>query len=82
MAGLEKCYITQINYLSENGLLGMECLDEAEKIYIFYKREDDIPVLLHIGIQQNVTAQIEYVEAEAVSYGYRFYFCDSELYIK
>ena len=42
----------------------MECLDEAEKIYIFYKREDDIPVLLHIGIQQNVTAQIEYVEAE------------------
>lgn len=64
MAGLQKCYITQINYLSENGLLGMECLDEAEKIYIFYKREDDIPVLLHIGIQQNVTAQIEYVEAE------------------
>lgn len=64
MDGLQKCYITQINYLSENGLLGMECLDEAEKIYIFYKREDDIPVLLHIGIQQNVTAQIEYVEAE------------------
>ena len=64
MYGLQKCYITQINYLSENGLLGMECLDEAEKIYIFYKREDDIPVLLHIGIQQNVTAQIEYVEAE------------------
>ena len=64
MARLQKCYITQINYLSENGLLGMECLDEAEKIYIFYKREDDIPVLLHIGIQQNVTAQIEYVEAE------------------
>lgn len=36
-----------------------------QKKYIsFYKREDDIPVLLHIGIQQNVTAQIEYVEAE------------------
>ena len=64
MAGLQKCYITQINYLSENGLLGMECLDEAEKIYIFYKREDNIPVTLHIGIQKNVNAQIEYIEAE------------------
>lgn len=64
MAGLHKCYITQINYLSENGLLGMEYLDESEKVYIFYKREDNIPVTLHIGIQQNVNAQIEYIEAE------------------
>lgn len=64
MAGLHKCYITQINYLSENGLLGMEYLDESEKVYIFYKREDNIPVTLHIGIQQNVSAQIEYIEAE------------------
>lgn len=64
MAGLHKCYITQINYLSENGLLGMEYLDESEKVYIFYKREDNIPVTLHIGIQKNVNAQIEYIEAE------------------
>lgn len=64
MAGLHKCSITQINYLSENGLLGMEYLDESEKVYIFYKREDNIPVTLHIGIQKNVNAQIEYIEAE------------------
>ena len=64
MAGLHKCYITQINYLSENGLLGMEYLDESEKVYIFYKREDNIPVTLHIGIRKNVNAQIEYIEAE------------------
>lgn len=64
MAGLHKCYITQINYLSGNGLLGMEYLDESEKVYIFYKREDNIPVTLHIGIQKNVNAQIEYIEAE------------------
>jgi hypothetical protein len=64
MAGLHKCYITQINYLSENGLLGMEYLDESEKVYIFYKHEDNIPVTLHIGIQKNVNAQIEYIEAE------------------
>ena len=30
----------------------------------FYKHEDNIPVTLHIGIQKNVNAQIEYIEAE------------------
>ena len=70
MTGEKKCYITQIEYLIKNGLVGMDTLDSEAKVYIFYKKEDMIPVDLHVEIHKKVSAQLEYLKADTDSEKY------------
>lgn len=70
MTGKKKCYITQMEYLINNGLVGMDALDPEVKVYIFYKKEDMIPVDLHVEIHKKVSAQLEYLKADTESEKY------------